>query len=73
MKTRRKLFARLTANFLTAFLSPLLGASVAFNLPINDDNLKILITALIASVIVTGLVLAREFDNYGKKGTFTVS
>lgn len=65
--TARKISLRLLANFLTAFLSPLMGASIAFNLDIEDPNLKILLTALISSLIVTGLVLAREIDIHAKK------
>ena len=53
---------RLIGNFLAAFLSPLMGGSIAFNLPIDDPNLKLLITALISASVVTGLVLSRELQ-----------
>ena len=67
MKTLKQWIARIVGNWLTAFLSPLLGVGIAFNLPIDDINLKILISALISSCIVTGLVIARELDKYGNK------
>ncbi len=67
MKTLKQWIARIVGNWLTAFLSPLLGVGIAFNLPIDDINLKILISALISSCIVTGLVIARELDKYGSK------
>ena len=67
MKTRRRWTARIIGNWLTSFLSPMVGASIAFNLPIDDNNLKILIMALISSCIVTGLVIARELEKYGNK------
>jgi len=53
---------KLLGNFLIAFLSPLMGTSIAFNLEIEDMNLKILLTALLSASIVTGLVLARELQ-----------
>jgi len=49
---------KLLGNFLAAFLSPLMGSSIAFNLPIEDQNLKILLTALISASVITGLVLS---------------
>ena len=49
---------------MTAFLSPLAGTSIAFNIEGIDYNLKILITAFISSLIVTGLVIARELDKH---------
>jgi len=39
-----------------------MGGGIAFNLPIEDPNLKILITALISASVVTGLVLSRELQ-----------
>jgi len=60
MKNRKKASRKLLGNFLIAFLSPLVGTGIAFNLPIEDPNLKILLTALLSASIVTGLVLARE-------------
>lgn len=67
MKTKRRWISRIGGNWLTSFLSPLVGASVAFNLPIEDENLRILIIGLVSSCIVTGLVIARELDKYGNK------
>ncbi len=67
MKTKRKWISRIIGNWLTSFLSPLVGVSIGFNLPIEDENLRILIIALISSCIVTGLVIARELDKYGNK------
>jgi len=67
MKTRRRFTARIMGNFLTTFLSPLAGGSIAFSLPIADQNLKILLTALISALIVTGIVIAKELDKYGNR------
>ncbi len=69
MQTKRRWISRIIGNWLTAFLSPLMGGTIAFSLPITDDNLRILIMALIASTIVTGLVIARELDKYGSQKT----
>jgi len=66
MKTKRRWTARIIANWGLAFISPLFGTTIAFNIDIEDPNLKILLTALISSLIVTGLVVFREMDNYGK-------
>ena len=49
---------------MTAFFSPLAGTSVGFNLEGIDYNLKLLISALISSIIVTGLVIGRELDKH---------
>ncbi len=44
-----------------AFLSPLMATSIVFNLDfIVDNNLKILITALISASVVTGMILAEQ-------------
>lgn len=67
MQTKRRWISRIVGNWLTAFLSPLMGITVAFSLPIEDYNLKILISALISSCIVTGLVIGRELDKYGSQ------
>ena len=56
---------RIGGNWLTSFLSPLTGMAIAFNLPINDENVKILLTSVIASSIVTGMVVAREMEKWG--------
>lgn len=55
---------RILGNWITAFLSPLAGTSIAFNIEGIDYNLKILITAFISSLIVTGLVIGRELDKH---------
>lgn len=65
MQTKRRFMSRLLGNWLTTFLSPLAGGSIAFQLPIEDPNLKILLTAIISASIVTGLVIAKELDKYG--------
>ena len=49
---------KILGNFLAAFLTPLAGGSIAFNLPIEDHNVKILLTALISACIITGIVLS---------------
>ena len=56
-------YQRILGNWMTSFLSPLAGTSISFNLPIDDLNLKILLTAAISSVIVTGLVVARTLEH----------
>ena len=53
---------RVVGNFMTAFLSPLMGTSVAFNLDYLETNEKILLSALISASVVAGLVIAREID-----------
>jgi len=55
-------YKRLLGNFLTAFLSPLVGTTIAFNIEMEDENLRILLIALISASIVTGLVLSRELQ-----------
>lgn len=55
---------RIVGNWLTSFLSPLMALSLVFNLDfITDTNLKILLSALISSCIVTGLVISRKLEN----------
>lgn len=53
---------RILGNFMIAFLSPLMGTSVAFNLDGLPENYRILLSALISASVVTGLVIAREFE-----------
>lgn len=65
MQKRRRFISRLFGNWLTTFLSPLAGGSIAFSLPIDEPNLKILLTAIFSASIVTGLVIAKELDKYG--------
>ena len=61
MKTEAK---RILGNWMTSFLSPLVGSSIVFNLDfVNDLNLKILISALVSSSVVTGLVISRKLEN----------
>lgn len=56
---------RIVGNFMTAFFSPLMGTTIAFNLDTLDINQKILLTALISASIVTGLVISRELQRMG--------
>lgn len=58
---------RILGNWLTSFLSPMIGSTLVFNLNfVEDVNLKILISALISSSIVTGLVISRKLENARK-------
>lgn len=50
-------------NWMISFLSPLVGTSIAFNLPIEDMNMKVLITSLLSSMIVTGIVIGKSLEN----------
>lgn len=52
---------------MTAFLSPLMGSTIAFNLDNLDINTKILLTSLVSASIVTGLVISRELERTGSK------
>jgi len=67
MKTKSRWAARIVSNWGLAFLSPLLGGGLAFNIPVEDPNVKILLTALFSSLIVTGLVIFRELDKFGNQ------
>ena len=58
---------RVLGNWITGFLSPLIGTSTAFHFDYLDFNVKLILSALIASTIVTGLVVAREMEMYGKR------
>lgn len=58
MQDRKTVTRRLLGNFLAAFLSPLIGSSIAFNLEGLDFNVKVLLTALISASVITGIVLA---------------
>ncbi len=59
--------SRIGGNWLTSFLSPLAGTSIAFSLPLDDINLKILLTALISASIITGLSIGYELRRFGEK------
>ena len=59
---------RVIGNWITGFLSPLIGTSTAFHFTDFDFNVKLILSALIASTIVTGLVIAKEMEAYGKRG-----
>ena len=55
---------RILGNWLTAFLSPLMGSMIVFNLDfIPDQNHKILLSALVSSMVVTGLIIAKTLEN----------
>lgn len=58
MQDRKIVTRKLLGNFLAAFLSPLVGSSIAFNLEGLDFNVKVLLTALISACVITGIVLA---------------
>ena len=55
---------RVTGNWLVSFLSPLIGGGLAFNVPIEPEWLKVVITAFVSSLIVTGIVVG---NTLGKK------
>ncbi len=65
MQSKQRWAARIAGNWLTGFLSPLTGMTIAFTLPIADQNIKIILSAIIASSIVTGLVISREMERWG--------
>ena len=67
MKTRQRWVSRILGNWLTSFLSPLTGMTISFTLPIEDQNVKLLLSAVIASSIVTGLVISRELEKWGNE------
>lgn len=54
---------RLFGIWLTSFLTPLMGATLAFNLPFRNENIMILVSSLIISSIIVGLVIAKELEN----------
>lgn len=64
----KKFPRRILGNWLTSFLTPLMGMGLAFNLPIQDMNLKLLISALIGATIMTGLVIGRELERGKNNG-----
>jgi len=57
-----RFLARVTGNFLISFLSPLVGA----NLILDVEFYSTILLALISSIIVTGLVIGRELEKYGR-------
>jgi len=66
-KRRNRWLKRITGNLLSAFLSPLVGSSIAFNIDLPDDNARILVIALISSLIITGLVVSNEMKSHEAK------
>ena len=67
MKIKRRWGIRIIGNWGVAFLSPILGTSTAFQLGTDDPNVTILLSALISSLIVVGIVIFREASHYGDK------
>ena len=57
--------ARIIGNWLTSFLSPLIGISTAFSLDGVDYNTKVLLSATLSSLVVTGLIIAKELERNG--------
>ena len=53
--------------WLTSFLTPLMGSTIAFNLPFQNQNILIIVSSVIASSIIVGLVIAKELE--GGNGT----
>ena len=58
---------RIGGNWITAFLSPLAGTTIAFNLPMEDINLKIIATALISASILAGISIGYELNKHGTR------
>jgi len=48
---------RVVGNWMVSFLSPLAGGGTVLAMPVEDINLKLLLTALVSSFIVTGIVV----------------
>ena len=64
----KKFIIRVLGNFGISFFGPLTGTTVADSL--YDINLTFeqqLVIAAVASMFVTGLVLSREAERYGKR------
>ena len=57
---------RIIGNWMVSFLSPLAGGGITFSLPIEPEWLKIVLTALVASFIVTGIVIGNTLGNAKK-------
>ena len=55
---------RIAGNWLTSFLSPLVGTTTAFSLEWPSLNEKILLSALFSSLIVAGLLVAKHLEQY---------
>jgi len=58
----RKAYARLGANFLISFFSPLMGTTVVLNV----DFLDAVLVGIISSVIVTGFAGGKMLDEWSK-------
>ena len=63
----KKANVRLIANWLTAFLSPLAGGGIAFTLPFEDPTTRIVVTALVSSIIITGLAGGKMLDEWTRR------
>lgn len=63
----RKAFGRIVGNGLTSFFSPLAGGGITFVFAVEDDNLRVLYTALVTSIIITGMAIGKMFDEWSRK------
>lgn len=54
---------RISGNWLTGFVGPLIG----INLVGSPDAITSVLTALVASTLVTALAIGRELEKKGKK------
>lgn len=63
----KKAYARLIGNWMTSFFAPLGGGGIALTIPFEDPNLRILFTALVSSIIITGIAGGRMFDEWSRQ------
>jgi len=67
---RKKLIVRLIGNWGASFFGPLVSSNVAetlYDIGLTFENT--LVIAGISSIFVTGLVLSREAEKYGRSRT----
>ena len=65
---RKRWLMRMFGNWITAFLSPLIGTTIAFRFEWTDANLEIIFISLVSSTIVTVLIVGRELEKWGFVG-----
>jgi hypothetical protein len=57
---------RVLGNWLVSTLSPLIGGTLTFQMPVEPEWLKVILTAFVSGSIVTALVIGNHWQN-GKK------